>query len=335
MLAAYLSGPPLNTAVPATSDVGAGLDAFPRRLGIDAAIDLEIDRPARGVDRLAQGGDLGELALDEGLAAEAGIDAHHQHEIEVAQHVLDGGDRRRRVEHAARLLAQALDELDRAVDVRARLGMERDRVGAGLGIGRHHGIDRRDHQMDVERQAAVLAQRLHHHRADGDVGHEVAVHHVDMDPVGAGRRRPPRSPCRARRSRPTGSRARCGRAAAAWSALGSSRARPRRRVPALAAERVGREAAEHLELVLLGEELELLERQMQAALLGMALDLGIELRLLEARAGQVALELDDVDAVGGEAAQRLVERRRPRSARGTGTPSCRARCASRAWPPRG
>ena len=60
----------------------------------------------------------------------------------------------------------------------------------------------------------------------------------------------------------------------------------------------------------LGEEAELLERQLQAALLGMALDLGIELRLLETRAGEIALELHDVDAVGGKAAQRLVERGR-------------------------
>ena len=42
----------------------------------------------------------------------------------------------------------------------------------------------------------------------------------------------------------------------------------------------------------------------------MAFDLGIELRLLEMRARQVTLQLDDVDAVGGETAERLVERRR-------------------------
>ena len=28
---------------------------------------------------------------------------------------------------------------------------------------------------------------LQHDRADGDVGHETAVHHVDMDPIGPGR----------------------------------------------------------------------------------------------------------------------------------------------------
>src|SRR4051794_19494395 len=77
----------------------------------------------------------------------------------------------------------------------------------------------------------------------------------------------------------------------------------RRCVPALAAERMGREGAEHLELALFREERQFLERELQAALLGMALDLGIELRLLEMRAAEIALELDDVDAVGREAAQ--------------------------------
>ena len=42
----------------------------------------------------------------------------------------------------------------------------------------------------------------------------------------------------------------------------------------------------------------------------MALDVGIELRRGEAAAQHVALELRHVDAVGGEAAHRLVERRR-------------------------
>ena len=60
-------------------------------------------------------------------------------------------------------------------------------VGAGLGEGVEKGIDRRDHQMDVERLGRVRAQRLHHRRADRDVGHEMPVHHIDMDPVGAGR----------------------------------------------------------------------------------------------------------------------------------------------------
>ena len=71
--------------------------------------------------------------------------------------------------------------------MRPGLDMDGDRVGAGLGEGVEKGIDRRDHQMDVERLGGVRADRLHHRRADRDVGDEMPVHHVDMDPVGAGR----------------------------------------------------------------------------------------------------------------------------------------------------
>src|SRR6516225_5380446 len=41
--------------------------------------------------------------------------------------------------------------------------------------------------MDVERLCRMRPQRLHHLGANGDVGHKMAVHDVDMDPVGAGR----------------------------------------------------------------------------------------------------------------------------------------------------
>jgi hypothetical protein len=44
-------------------------------------------------------------------------------------------------------------------------------------------IDRRNHQVNVDHLLRVRAQRLHHGRADGDVGHEMPVHHIDMHPV--------------------------------------------------------------------------------------------------------------------------------------------------------
>ena len=84
-------------------------------------------------------------------------------------------------------LAQLADVLQRAMDMRAGFGMHGQAVGAGLGEGLEIGIDRRDHQMHVERLFGVRPQRLHHRRADGDVGNEMAVHHIDMDQVGAGR----------------------------------------------------------------------------------------------------------------------------------------------------
>ena len=66
--------------------------------------------------------------------------------------------------------------------------------------------------------------------------------------------------------------------------------------------------AEDVEL--LGEEGELLQREHQRAVVRVALDVGVELRGEEVAADHVALELGHVDAVGGEAAHRLVERGR-------------------------
>ena len=71
------------------------------------------------------------------------------------------------------------------MDVGARLRMDGDVVGAGLGERIEEIVDRRDHEVYVERLLGVGAKRLHHGRADRQVGHEMAVHHVDVDPVGA------------------------------------------------------------------------------------------------------------------------------------------------------
>ena len=59
---------------------------------------------------------------------------------------------RRRIERHAGLLAERADRLQRAMQMRPGLGMDGDDVGAGLGEGGDIGVDRRDHQMHVERQ---------------------------------------------------------------------------------------------------------------------------------------------------------------------------------------
>src|SRR3984893_1803008 len=67
------------------------------------------------------------------------------------------------------------------------------------------------------------------------------------------------------------------------------------------ARRMGGIDAEDLDLA--REEGELLERQRQRAVLGMSLDIGVELRRRESAADHVALELGHVDANGGKPAQ--------------------------------
>ena len=71
--------------------------------------------------------------------------------------------------------------------MRAGLGMDGDVIAAGLGERLEIGIAGRDHQMRVEDLLGVRAHRLDDVGAVGNVRHEMPVHHVEMDPVGAGR----------------------------------------------------------------------------------------------------------------------------------------------------
>ena len=168
-------------------NIGARRDHGARGLLIDAAIDFEIDPPAAGVDAPAQGADLLELLGDETLSAEARVHRHHEHEIDVTEEIIHHLDRRARIERHAGALAQRLDQLERAMRMRPRLGMDRDDVSARGRELRHESIDRGDHEMHVERKRRAGSQGLYDHRADREVGDEMAVHHVDMNPIGAGR----------------------------------------------------------------------------------------------------------------------------------------------------
>ena len=70
--------------------------------------------------------------------------------------------------------------------MRTCLGMDRDVVASRLGKGFEIRIARRNHQMGVENLFGVRAHRLDDVGTIGNVGDEMAVHHVEMDPVGAG-----------------------------------------------------------------------------------------------------------------------------------------------------
>ena len=71
--------------------------------------------------------------------------------------------------------------------MRTGFRMHRDVIAAGFRERLEIGIAGRDHQMRVEDLLRVRAQRLDDVGAVGNVGHKVPVHHVEMDPVGAGR----------------------------------------------------------------------------------------------------------------------------------------------------
>jgi hypothetical protein len=71
------------------------------------------------------------------------------------------------------------------MQMRPCLGMDGDVIAAGFCKRLQIGVAGRDHQMRVEDLLGVRAHRLDDVRAVGNVGHEMSVHHVEMDPVGA------------------------------------------------------------------------------------------------------------------------------------------------------
>ena len=66
----------------------------------------------------------------------------------------------------------------------AELDVHDAAVGPGVGELLEQDLGVVDHEVAVEEEVGALAQRLHDRRADGEVGHEVTVHHVDVEEVG-------------------------------------------------------------------------------------------------------------------------------------------------------
>ena len=113
------------------------------------------------------------------LAAEAGLHAHHQHQVQLVQ---IGGQRLRGgagLDGQARLAAQRLHGIQRLLDIVLAFQMEVVQGGTRLDEGFCVLQRVADHQMHIVKGIRQgLVQALEHRHAKADVGHKVAVHHV-------------------------------------------------------------------------------------------------------------------------------------------------------------
>src|SRR5208337_3051766 len=75
----------------------------------------------------------------------------------------------------------------RAVEMFRRLDVDGDVVAARLGEGFQIGVARFDHQVTIEHLVGMWPKRCDERRPEGDVVHEMPVHHVEVNPIGAGR----------------------------------------------------------------------------------------------------------------------------------------------------
>ena len=138
--------------------VGAGGDDQRRRLRRDAAVDLDIDRPA-GRSSPSRARILSSTAGMKAWPPKPGLTVISRIEVEPVEHVFDGALRRDGLSDDAGLLAEGADRLQRAVQMRAGLGVHGDDVGAGLREGLEIGVGRRDHQV-ARRRASSMRRRI-------------------------------------------------------------------------------------------------------------------------------------------------------------------------------
>ncbi len=83
------------------------------------------------------------------------------------------------------------NELKRPVQMAAGFVMDADPVRPGLGEVGDEDVGVLDHQVAVEGEVGRLAKGFEHRKAKREVGHKMAVHHIDVDdlratPLGGG-----------------------------------------------------------------------------------------------------------------------------------------------------
>ena len=152
-------------------------------VGPDAAVDLDRDVPARLLDPSPDLLDHRQLLGHELLAAETGMDRHDQDHVDMVEVVVDRLGGRAWAEAEAGAATGGADVLERLPRVLARFHVDDHVVGAGFGVPAGVAVRIGDHQMRFERFPGERACGAQDGEAESQVGHEVAVHHVDLEAV--------------------------------------------------------------------------------------------------------------------------------------------------------
>ena len=77
-----------------------------------------------------------------------------------------------------------MDLLHRSVEVSDGLVVDRHEHGAAVGSLTDVVLRMLDHVVDIKRLLEHLGHGVEHGKSKRDVGHEDAVHHVDVEPIG-------------------------------------------------------------------------------------------------------------------------------------------------------
>ena len=171
----------------ADEGVGATAGAFGGGFVGDAAVDFDVEVEAAAS---APGGgllDFWECFVDEGLAAEAWIDRHDEEEVDAVEERFDFVDDGGWVDGEADGFFEFANFPDEVVDFGgAEFDVDGHAVGAGFGERFEKNFRARAHEVDVEGNFGLVADDFDDLGAEGNVGDEMAVHDVEVNPVGLG-----------------------------------------------------------------------------------------------------------------------------------------------------
>gem|GEM_PF-31232 len=153
---------------------------------VDATIDFDVIResvfiPEPPCRRHFRHG----LFFHKRLTAESRHDGHDEEQIDLIEKGNHGIKRRRRIEAKPASKPCRPNPLERLTDIVFRLNMNRDAVRTGIYEAIQVFIRPGHHEMHIERQCRVRADRRDKLGAKGDIFHKMAVHDIEMKPVRA------------------------------------------------------------------------------------------------------------------------------------------------------
>ena len=167
--------------------VGTGGAALPAGGEIDAAVHLEAKGQAAFAAPSVEPHEFFQHVAAEGLPAEAGLHGHDEDEIDFPEIGLDRLGGRAGVENESVFATEPTDEREQGAVIEFRFDMETHELRAGFDEGFGVALRLGKHEMDIEEKPGDLRAQLGDHlRPEREIGDEMAIHDVEMEPGGVG-----------------------------------------------------------------------------------------------------------------------------------------------------
>ncbi|GAC1639114.1 MAG: hypothetical protein NVS4B6_09420 [Mycobacterium sp.] len=131
-------------------------------------------------------GDLGFHARQMLLATEAGINGHHQQQVNQMEDIRHRVERCGRIQRDAYPGAEIGDGCERAMQVSSRLRVHDNEFAARLDPPRQHRIRILYHEVRLKADRDMATVSGDHVRSERQIRYEPPVHDIPLDPINAG-----------------------------------------------------------------------------------------------------------------------------------------------------